>query len=257
MKTSREQKERKKEMTRKIRFTLIELLIVIAIIAILAALLLPALNKAREKAHSISCMGNMKQLSQYSSLYSLENNDYVIPSYSYYSIPSIFKERIIPGFWFYFIAKQAGFNAIADMITYTAEHKGFPMMTCPSTTWRSTHTLNEGLVTIGNYMYSNHYGAINSGTNWLYDDQYLCVPIKITQARNVSQLLQLTETISATYGAALFRFQSYNALLRDYDPRHLGRANCLYLDGHATSKKFYPRQWYFRPDGTTKPYNLL
>ena len=255
MKTSREQKERKKEMTRKIRFTLIELLVVIAIIAILAALLLPALNKAREKGHSISCMGNMKQLGQYFSLYSLENNDYVIPSYSNYAVPSIFKERIIPGFWFYFTAKQAGFNAIADMISYTAEHKGFPMMTCPSTTWRSSHTLNEGLVTIGNYMYSNHYGAVSSGKNWQYDDQYFCIPIKITQARNVSQLLQLTETISDTPG--LFRFQSYSGLLRDYDPRHFGRANCLYLDGHAAAKKFYPRQWYFRPDGTTKPYNLL
>lgn len=85
----------KRPCTARSFFTLVELLVVITIIVILAAMLFPALSSAKERAQTIFCLNNLKQIFPATVQYSNNYNDFVGTPYISISNSSLWNGKYI------------------------------------------------------------------------------------------------------------------------------------------------------------------
>lgn len=230
-------KERKREIGRGGFFTLVELLVVIAVIAILASLLLPALNQARDRARTVSCINNMKQLGMASMQYSGENEDWLVPNWNgeptEYTVDR--KYRV----WFGILC---GFTESTPNTTEARTRPGpygvtwgcdaprrIGQFSCPAEPKLLHWADNITNYQINIYL---HGGSVNN-----LGDQP-------ARTRKITQILSPAQAVSMGEGVSTRSTRLYGD---DYNgsgskktvnyTRHNGTAGFLYADGHAAHQR--------------------
>jgi prepilin-type N-terminal cleavage/methylation domain-containing protein/prepilin-type processing-associated H-X9-DG protein len=186
-------------MKRHRAFTLIELLVVIAIIAILASMLLPALSRAKERAHAIRCVSNLKQLGIAVTLYTQEHNGLI-------QIDAPLDPDIT---W-------------ASILNTNEPLKALDVFVCPS--YRPFNFTNWFFL----------YG-IRQDPPPEYTEGDFGEILKTSTVAQPTDYLLLTDTTSrGRQGAGARQYYYFRAdHEKEVHARHTGSANGLFLDGHA------------------------
>ena len=200
----------------------------IAIIAILASMLLPALAKAREKAKSLTCMNNLKQMGLGFLLYLDDMNGI---------FPCTFRNDGLNGnntnaaMWYYKIAKHNGWDRMVD---YTPSPKSFFL--CPMDKWQQSN---------GNHIWCNRLGY---GFNGFYmGPDYNDDPTSTNgKGSFIGNIKYPTKTIMVSdmgwndsdsrMAHCCITYNSWPKITCRPAMRHgSGNANCVFPDGHAAA----------------------
>jgi prepilin-type N-terminal cleavage/methylation domain-containing protein/prepilin-type processing-associated H-X9-DG protein len=220
-------------------FTLIELLVVIAIIAILAGMLLPALAKAKAKAHQVYCLNSMKQIGLGVNLYISDQQDRVPLSKNWGKAWGDGYKLRNDNVWFQqLVEPYIGTNTSKPKTTKRTAHRLSPgIFSCPSSIKAkipsgengSSFTTdfffdNDGVTYVWNHIYLKK--RLSSGDPWEYETTKPVSGRRESQIANPSKAVLLWE----------IPYWNYRRM-----PHNLGM-NIVCADGHAERTKGSPKE---------------